>query len=62
MPLSEKRKASNARWDAKNLVRMSLCVRVELHAGMMARIAETGETMNGYINRLIREDIEKEKP
>lgn len=59
MPLSEKRKASNERWDKKNLVRMSLAVPVSLHEKMSEYIKETGETMNGFIKRAISEAIER---
>ena len=57
MPLSEARKAANAKWDAANLKRMSLAVPVERYEKMTQRIKETGETMNGYLNRLIESDI-----
>ena len=53
MPVSDKKKASNARWDAKNLKRMSLAVPVSLHDRMVGHIDETGETMNGFIKRSI---------
>lgn len=61
MPLSEKKKASNAKWDAGNLKRLSLAVRTPLYELMVQHIARTGESMNGFINRAITETIEKEK-
>lgn len=60
MPLSEKKKASNAKWDKKNLLRMSLAVPVDLHLSMKEHTQKTGETMNGFIKRAIAETIEKD--
>lgn len=62
MALSEKKKASNAKWDSENLKRMSLAVPVEMHERMQARIEQTGETMNGFIKRSITETLDKETP
>ena len=61
MPLSEKKKASNAKWDAQNLKRLSLAVPVERYAEMKEHTQETGETINGFINRAIRETISRER-
>lgn len=61
MPLSEKKKASNAKWDAENLKRLSLAVPVSLHDRMKEHTEKTGETMNGFIKRAIVETLEKEK-
>ena len=60
MPLSEKKKASNAKWDAKNLKRLSLAVPCELYDRMQTHTQKTKETMNGFIKRAIEETIEKE--
>lgn len=60
MPLTEKKKASNAKWDAANLKRMSLAVPIERYEQMSQRIKETGETMNGYLNRLIDSDVKSD--
>lgn len=62
MALSEKKKASNAKWDSENLKRMSLAVPVEMHERMQARIEKTGETMNGFIKRSITETLDREAP
>lgn len=55
MPLSDKKKASNAKWDEKNLARMSLAVRSDLREKLLEHSAKTGESVNGLINRLLRE-------
>lgn len=60
MPLSEKKKASNAKWDAVNLKRLSLAVPCSLHDRMKEYTERTGETMNGFIKRAILEALEKE--
>ena len=61
MVLSEKKKASNAAWDSKNLKRMSLAVSIEQHERMQAHIEQTGETMNGFIKRAITETINRDE-
>lgn len=60
MPLSETRKAANARWDAKNLKRMSLAVSCQLYDRMQEHIRKTGETMNSFIKRSITETIDND--
>lgn len=60
MALSEKKKASNAKWDAANLKRMSLAVPVDLHERLTAHTQETGESVNGFIKRAIEETISRE--
>ncbi len=57
MPLTEKKKASNAKWDSVNLKRMSLAVPVELHEKLTAHVKTTGESVNGFIKRAIDETI-----
>lgn len=61
MPLSEKKKASNAKWDAENLKRMSLAVPCSLYDRMKEYTQVTGETMNGFIKRAITETLEKDE-
>lgn len=62
MALSEKKKASNAKWDSENLKRMSLAVPVEMNERMQAHIKQTGETMNGFIKRSITQTLDREAP
>lgn len=60
MPLSEKKKASNARWDAENLKRMSLAVPCQLYDRMKEHVEKTVETTNGFIKRAISETIDND--
>ena len=60
-PVTEKKKASNARWDAKNLKRTSLAVPCDRYERMKDHTKTTGETVNGFINRAIDETIERDK-
>lgn len=62
MALTEKKKASNAKWDMKNLKRMSLAVPLELYERMQSRVKQTGETMNGFIKRAVSELLDREEP
>lgn len=57
MPLTEKKKASNAKWDSENLKRISVAMPVDLHTRMVKHIKETGETTNGFVKRAIDETI-----
>ena len=58
MPLTEKKKASNAKWDSENLRRISVAMPVELHERMAKHIEKTGETTNGFVKRAIKETID----
>lgn len=60
MPLSEKKKASNARWDAENLKRLSLAVPCQMYDRMKEHTQKTGETMNGFIKRAIDHTIKSD--
>lgn len=57
MPLSEKKKASNAKWDSVNLKRLSLALPVDDFSQMQEHVKQTGETQNGFIKRAIKETI-----
>ena len=59
MPLSEKKKASNAKWDAQNLKRMSLAIPIALYERIAIHIAETGETVNGFRRSAIVDRLDK---
>ena len=60
MPLSEKRKASNRRWDEKNLKRLSLAIPIELFNELDAHLRETGMTRNRFITEAITEKLDWE--
>lgn len=57
MPLSEKKKASNLKWDSANLKRMSLAVPVDQHKHLIEHTEITGETVNSFLKRAINETI-----
>ena len=61
MPLSEKKKASNAKWDAANLKRLSLAIPLDLFGRLQEHIIRTGETLNGFLKRAISETINNDK-
>lgn len=56
-PVSEKKRASNAKWDAANLKRMSLAMPLTLYNQMQDHVNATGETINGFIKRAIASTI-----
>lgn len=61
MALSEKKKISNARWDAANLKRLSLAMLVTDYNRMEAYLQKTGITRNRFINNAISEKIDREQ-
>ncbi len=61
MPLTDKKKASNAKWDAANLKRTSLAIPVDLYDRMQEHVKVTGETVNGFIKRSIDETISRDE-
>ena len=58
MPLSEKKKASNAKWDAANTRQIKLKLNLKTDADILSKL-DSVENTQGYIKRLIREDIKK---
>ena len=55
MPLSEKKKASNARWDEKNLKRLSLAIPIEEYEEMQEAIRIAGDSQNKFMRLAIKE-------
>ena len=60
MAVSEKKKASNAAWDSKNIKRTSLALRIDLYQKMMDHVEQTGEKVNAFVTRAIKETIERD--
>ena len=62
MALTEKKKASNAAWDSKNLKRTSLAMRIDLYEPMKAHVeASEGSTVNGFIINAITEKLDRDE-
>lgn len=51
MPISDKKKASNKKWDAANLDRMSYTLPKGQKATVQAAAAAAGESINEYTQR-----------
>lgn len=60
MPVSEKKKESNKRWDSANIKRTSLAMKKEAYADMVNHAQKKGESINGFINRAISETMERD--
>ncbi len=58
MPLSGKKKASNAKWDAANTRQIKLKLNLKTDADILSKL-DSVENTQGYIKGLIREDIKK---
>lgn len=61
MPISEARKRANKKWNDAHMKERYDRVQIVLPAGrkqaVEARAAEHGESVNGLVNRLLREDM-----
>ena len=53
MPISDKKKASNKKWDAANLDRMSYTLPKGQKATVQAAAAAAGESVNEYTQKAI---------
>lgn len=60
MPVSEAQKKSAAKWDAKNLDRLSLALPAGSREEIKAHAAQRGESVNAFIGRAIREQIQRD--
>lgn len=60
MPVSEAQKKSAAKWDAKNLDRLSLALPAGSRDAIKAHAAGRGESVNAFIGRAIREQIQRD--
>ena len=56
---TEAKKEGNRRWDAANLDRMSIAFPKGTKAEIQAATAITGESMNAFICRLVKEEISR---
>ena len=62
MPVSESRKAANAKWDSANLKRMSLAIPNKLYERLKDHTEAKNETINHFIRRAIETLLESESP
>lgn len=60
MPISEAKKRNNAKWDAKNLDRLSLALPAGSRQEIKAHAARRGESVNAFIGRAIREQMRRD--
>ena len=61
MPLSDKKKASNAKWDKENITRISLAMNNSLYETMMRYVTFSGKSKSKYIIDAVIAQIEKDK-
>lgn len=59
MAISEKKKASNQRWDKENMSNICLKLRNSEKEKIRAYAAGRGMAMQAYIMQLVREDMAK---
>lgn len=60
MPISEAKKRNNAKWDAANLDRLSLALPAGSRDAIKAHAAQRGESVNAFIGRAIREQMQRD--
>ena len=59
-PYTEKRKASNKKWDSKNYDRMSFTMKKGEKQIVSDHAAKTGESVNVFIRRAVLEQIKRD--
>ena len=62
MPLSEAQKRANKKYEAKNYERFQVVVRKGEKAAVQAFAEKTGESLNGFVKRAIKEAMERGTP
>lgn len=60
-PMSEAKKRANAKYDAKTYAKILLRVRADEIDEIRAAIEASGESVNGYILKAIRQRMEREQ-
>ena len=60
-PMSEAKKRANAKYDAKAYAKILLRVRVDEIDEIRAAIEASGESVNGYILKAIKQRMEREQ-
>lgn len=60
MPKTDAQRRANAKWEAKAYKRLVVRVRVEEFDEISAAIEASGESINGYIMKAIRERMDRE--
>ena len=60
MALSEKKKASNKKYQDAHIKRVSLVIQNDLHDRIIERLGKTGESKNGFILQAIKEKLERD--
>ena len=65
MPISEARKKANKKWNDANIAtrydRVPLILPKGCKAELQAHAAERGESLNGFVNRAVREAVERDE-
>ena len=61
MPLSDARKRANAKYNAKAYEQLITRVPRGKKADLQAHAAEHGESLNGFVNRAIDSQVERDK-
>jgi len=60
-PISEARKRANAKYNAKAYTKLMVRIRKEDEEEIRAAIEASGESVNGYILKAIRQRMEREQ-
>jgi len=60
-PMSEARKRANAKYNAKAYTKLMVRIRKEDEEEIRAAIEASGESVNGYIIKAIRQRMEREQ-
>ena len=58
---AEAKKVANRKWDRANLDRISVAFPAGAKEKIKSRAEAMGESVNGYLNRLVLADLEREE-
>lgn len=61
MPLSDKKKASNAKWNKENTKLVSIRMGIDFYESMMRYVTFSGKSTSKYILDAVIAQIEKDK-
>ena len=60
MPYNEVQKRATAKWNAKSYDELKIRVRKGRKAELQAYVLARGESLNGFVNRVINEAVERD--
>ena len=60
MPVSEAKKRANLKYDSKTYKKIMIRMRIEDVGKLHEHVGKRGESLNGFVNRAVSEQIERD--